>query len=79
MRTTERFTQEGARLQEEFVLILDADMVMRAPFIPQELGAKKGLAISAFYGCTIFWVTICDVTNILTSIRSKLPLTFKSA
>jgi len=37
-------------IEEEFVLILDADMVMRAPFIPQELGAKKGLAISAFYG-----------------------------
>ena len=32
------------------MLILDADMIMRRPFIPEELGARKGLAVSAFYG-----------------------------
>jgi len=35
---------------EDFVLILDADMIMRRPFIPEELGARKGLGVSAFYG-----------------------------
>lgn len=37
-------------IEEDFVLILDADMIMRAPFIPEDLGAKEGTAISAFYG-----------------------------
>jgi hypothetical protein len=37
-------------IEEEFVLILDADMIMRAPFIPEDLGAKEGTAISAYYG-----------------------------
>lgn len=37
-------------IEEEFVLILDADMIIRKPFIPEELGVRKGLAISAFYG-----------------------------
>lgn len=37
-------------VEEEFVLILDADMIMRAPFIPEDLGAKEGTAISAYYG-----------------------------
>lgn len=37
-------------VEEEFVLILDADMIIRRPFIPEELGVRKGLAISAFYG-----------------------------
>lgn len=37
-------------IDEEFVLILDADMIMRAPFIPEDLGAKAGTAISAYYG-----------------------------
>jgi hypothetical protein len=38
------------QVEEDFVLILDADMVMRRPFIPEELGARKGQAVSAFYG-----------------------------
>lgn len=37
-------------VEEDFVLILDADMIMRAPFIPEDLGAKEGTAISAYYG-----------------------------
>lgn len=37
-------------IEEEFVLILDADMIMRAPFLPEDLGAKQGTAISAYYG-----------------------------
>jgi hypothetical protein len=37
-------------IEEEFVLILDADMIMRAPFIPEDLGAREGTAISAYYG-----------------------------
>ena len=37
-------------IEEDFVLILDADMIMRAPFIPEDLGAKEGTAISAYYG-----------------------------
>lgn len=46
--------------QEEFVLILDADMVMRRPFIPEELGARRGTAISAYYGCASVEATTGD-------------------
>ena len=31
------------------MLILDADMIIRRPFIPEELGVRQGLAISAYY------------------------------
>lgn len=38
---------------EEFILIIDADMIMRRKIIPEEHGAKRGLAVSAFFGYMI--------------------------
>lgn len=38
---------------EEFILIIDADMIMRRKIIPEEHGAAKGVAISAFFGYMI--------------------------
>lgn len=29
--------------QEEYILIIDADMIMRTPMLPQELGAGPGV------------------------------------
>ncbi len=36
-------------VKEDYVLIIDADMIMRAPFIPEVDGAKPGRAVSAFF------------------------------
>eukprot|EP00803_Ostreobium_quekettii_P007841 evm.model.scf_634.5 EVM.evm.TU.scf_634.5 scf_634:44918-46053(-) len=36
--------------QEEWLLILDGDMLLRYPFSPTELGAEKGRPLSAGYG-----------------------------
>lgn len=41
---------ENTDVKEEYVLILDADMVMRATFTPDEFQAEKGHPVSAFYG-----------------------------
>lgn len=35
---------------EEYVLIIDADMIMRKPFLPEAAGAKPGTAVSALFG-----------------------------
>ncbi|KAI8102669.1 hypothetical protein M9434_005468 [Picochlorum sp. BPE23] len=37
-------------VKEDYVLIIDADMIIRRPFVPEELGASKGWAISAHFG-----------------------------
>ncbi|KAK9819905.1 hypothetical protein WJX72_003823 [[Myrmecia] bisecta] len=34
---------------EDFILVIDADMIMRTPFFPDQLGAGPGWAISAFF------------------------------
>lgn len=34
---------------EDFILVIDADMIMRQPFNPVALGAGPGWAISAFF------------------------------
>ena len=34
---------------EDFILVIDADMIMRQPFDPVALGAGPGWAISAFF------------------------------
>lgn len=37
----------------DWVVILDADMIIRGPIIPWELGAEKGRPVAALYGyCT---------------------------
>lgn len=38
------------KVEEDFILVLDADMIMREPFMPDELGVRPGRAVSAFYG-----------------------------
>ena len=36
--------------EEEYILVIDADMIMRAPFLPEELGVSPGWAVSAYFG-----------------------------
>ncbi|CAI5512516.1 unnamed protein product [Closterium sp. Naga37s-1] len=51
----------------DFVLILDADQILRRPILPWELGAERGRPVSADYGYLIG----CD--NILGSLHMKHP------
>lgn len=37
-------------VKEDYVLIIDADMIMRSPFLPEVDGAAPGRAVSAFFG-----------------------------
>lgn len=38
----------------DWVVILDADMIIRGPIIPWELGAEKGRPVAAYYGLSLF-------------------------
>ncbi|KAL4441065.1 hypothetical protein ABPG77_010496 [Micractinium sp. CCAP 211/92] len=40
-------------VQEDYVLLIDADMIMRLPVLPHELGAAPGTAVSGFFGYMI--------------------------
>ncbi|KAK9108365.1 hypothetical protein Syun_024376 [Stephania yunnanensis] len=51
----------------DWVVILDADMIIRGPIIPWELGAEKGKPVAAYYGYLIG----CD--NILAKLHTKHP------
>ncbi|KAE9590249.1 hypothetical protein Lal_00028113 [Lupinus albus] len=51
----------------DWVIILDADMVIRGPIIPWELGAEKGRPVAAYYG----YLRGCD--NILAQLHTKHP------
>ncbi|KAJ6751507.1 hypothetical protein OIU85_001985 [Salix viminalis] len=51
----------------DWVVILDADMIIRGPIIPWELGAEKGRPVAAYYG----YLVGCD--NILAKIAHKTP------
>ncbi|XP_047960115.1 peptidyl serine alpha-galactosyltransferase-like [Salvia hispanica] len=51
----------------DWVVILDADMVVRGPILPWELGAEKGRPVAAYYGYLIG----CD--NILAKLHTKHP------
>nr|KJB33903.1 hypothetical protein B456_006G037200 [Gossypium raimondii] len=51
----------------DWVVILDADMILRGPIIPWELGAEKGHPVAAYYGYLIG----CD--NILAKMHTKHP------
>uniref|UniRef100_A0A2P2J9W0 Hydroxyproline O-arabinosyltransferase-like domain-containing protein n=2 Tax=Rhizophora mucronata TaxID=61149 RepID=A0A2P2J9W0_RHIMU len=51
----------------DWVVILDADMVIRGPILPWELGAEKGRPVAAYYGYLIG----CD--NILAKLHTKHP------
>ncbi|KAL4443932.1 hypothetical protein ABPG75_011669 [Micractinium tetrahymenae] len=37
-------------VKEEYVLVIDADMIMRTPFTAEDVGAKPGLACAAYFG-----------------------------
>ncbi|EPS70488.1 hypothetical protein M569_04262 [Genlisea aurea] len=54
-------------LNVDWVIILDADMIIRGPIIPWELGAQKGKPVSAYYGYLIG----CD--NIVAKLHTKHP------
>ncbi|XP_022739358.1 peptidyl serine alpha-galactosyltransferase-like isoform X1 [Durio zibethinus] len=51
----------------DWVVILDADMILRGPIIPWELGAEKGRPVAAYYG----YLVGCD--NILAKLHTKHP------
>ncbi|KAK7260643.1 hypothetical protein RIF29_26865 [Crotalaria pallida] len=51
----------------DWVVILDADMIIRGPIIPWELGAEKGRPLAAYYG----YLRGCD--NILAQLHTKHP------
>lgn len=51
----------------DWVVILDADMIIRGPIIPWELGAEKGRPVAALYG----YLVGCD--NILAQLHTKHP------
>ncbi|KAI5056486.1 hypothetical protein GOP47_0028304 [Adiantum capillus-veneris] len=51
----------------EWVIILDADMIIRKPIVPWELGVEKGKPVAALYGYLIG----CD--NILAELHTKHP------
>ncbi|CAK9180461.1 unnamed protein product [Ilex paraguariensis] len=51
----------------DWVVILDADMIVRGPIIPWELGAEKGRPVAAYYG----YLVGCD--NILAQLHTKHP------
>ncbi|KAK9809464.1 hypothetical protein WJX73_010859 [Symbiochloris irregularis] len=41
---------EKVKPKEEYILIIDADMIMRKPMLPEDLGAGPGWAVSAYFG-----------------------------
>ncbi|XP_065026232.1 peptidyl serine alpha-galactosyltransferase-like [Musa acuminata AAA Group] len=51
----------------DWVVILDADMIIRGPIVPWELGAEKGRPVAAYYG----YLRGCD--NILSRLHTKHP------
>jgi hypothetical protein len=38
----------------DWVVILDADQIVRGPIIPWELGAEKGKPFAAYYGYMLY-------------------------
>ncbi|KAL5057333.1 hypothetical protein RYX36_028937 [Vicia faba] len=51
----------------DWILILDADMIIRGPIRPYEIGAEKGRPVAAYYG----YLRGCD--NILVQLHTKHP------
>lgn len=37
----------------DWVVVLDADMIIRGPILPWELGAEKGRPVAAYYGYSL--------------------------
>ncbi|CAM6129437.1 unnamed protein product [Calypogeia fissa] len=53
----------------DWVVILDADMVMRRPMIPWELGVRKGHPLAAYYG----YLVGCESTAVLALAHTRHP------
>ncbi|XP_030482587.2 peptidyl serine alpha-galactosyltransferase [Cannabis sativa] len=51
----------------DWVVILDADMIIRGPIVPWEIGAEKGRPVAAYYG----YLVGCD--NALAGMHTKHP------
>lgn len=51
----------------DWVVILDADQIIRGPIIPWELGAHKGTPVAAYYG----YLVGCN--NLLAELHTKHP------
>lgn len=51
----------------DWVVILDADQIIRGPIVPWELGAEKGKPVAAYYG----YLVGCD--NLLAQLHTKHP------
>ncbi|XP_075498792.1 peptidyl serine alpha-galactosyltransferase-like [Primulina tabacum] len=51
----------------DWVVILDADMIIRGPIVPWDLGAEKGRPVAAYYG----YLVGCD--NLLAKLHTKHP------
>ncbi|CAK8541200.1 unnamed protein product [Lathyrus sativus] len=51
----------------DWILILDADMIIRGPIRPYQIGAEKGRPVAAYYG----YLRGCD--NILAQLHTKHP------
>ena len=43
-----KFSEEAKNV--DWVVILDADQIIRGPIVPWELGAEKGRPVAAYYG-----------------------------
>jgi hypothetical protein len=50
----------------DWVVILDADMIIRGPIIPWELGAEKGRPVAAYYGYLISFLFVY-------SVKARIP------
>ncbi|PKA51235.1 hypothetical protein AXF42_Ash010675 [Apostasia shenzhenica] len=63
----------------DWVVILDADMIIRGPIIPWELGAEKGKAVAAYYGrqrsfpLDDYFRYLIGCDNILARLHTKHP------
>ncbi|CAK0787343.1 hypothetical protein CVIRNUC_010562 [Coccomyxa viridis] len=44
------FWLQDVEPEEDYILVIDADMIMRSPFFPKQLGVSPGWAVSAFFG-----------------------------
>ncbi|CAI9758547.1 unnamed protein product [Fraxinus pennsylvanica] len=51
----------------DWVVILEADMIIRGPIVPWELGAEKGKPVAAYHG----YLVGCD--NVLAKLHTKHP------
>ncbi|KAE9448411.1 hypothetical protein C3L33_19691, partial [Rhododendron williamsianum] len=58
----------------DWVVILDADMIIRGPIIPWELGAEKGRPVAAYYGMVIDFSFRCLISSCYCFSYCLLPL-----